>query len=80
MKTVTLKKSELAKQKGLGNDYDTIAKSYGIKAAEVKSAMMFFGLSKAKPKAKKEGEYEIVLVDDVTVNNTPVESPAEMSL
>lgn len=62
---IVLKKSELAKLKGLGNSHEMVAKHFGVKESEIKDAMMTFGLSKAKPKAKKEAEYVIVLSNDV---------------
>jgi len=62
---VVLKKSELAKLKGLGNTHEMVAVIFGVKESEIKDAMMTFGLSKAKPKAKKEPEYVIVLDNDV---------------
>ena len=82
---VVLKKSELAKLKGLGNTHEMVAVIFGVKESEIKDAMMTFGLSKAKPKAKKEPEYVIVLDNDVkeevkastdAISPTPVEESA----
>lgn len=62
---IILKKSELAKLKGAGFNHEMVAEKFGVKESEIKDAMMTFGLSKAKPKAKKEAEYKIVLENDM---------------
>lgn len=67
MKTITLKKSELAKLKGLGISVDGIAKQYGITKKEATESMIGFGLTKGRLAPK---EYNISLVDDVTVTET----------
>jgi hypothetical protein len=70
MKQIVLKKSELAMLKGSGHTHEMVAEKFGVKESEVKDAMMTFGLSKAKPKAKKEAAYAIVLDDDMLVERT----------
>lgn len=77
MKQVVLKKSELAMLKGSGHTHEMVAEKFGVKESEIKDAMMTFGLSKAKPKAKKEPAYVIVLDDDMLVEkkNAPVNNP-----
>ncbi len=65
MKNIVLKKSELAMLKGSGHTHEMVAEKFGVKESEIKDAMMTFGLSKAKPKAKKEPAYVIVLDDDM---------------
>lgn len=75
-KQIVLKKSELAKLKGLGNTHEMVATIFGVKESEIKDAMMTFGLSKAKPKSKKEPEYVIVLENDMAEVKTEVTSDA----
>lgn len=77
MRQVVLKKSELAMLKGSGHTHEMVAEKFGVKESEIKDAMMTFGLSKAKPKAKKEPAYVIVLDDDMLVEkkNTSGNNP-----
>lgn len=74
MKQIVLKKSELAMLKGSGHTHEMVAEKFGVKESEIKDAMMIFGLSKAKPKAKKEPAYTIILDDDM-----PVEKKASVA-
>lgn len=77
MKQIVLKKSELAMLKGSGHTHEMVAEKFGVKESEIKDAMMTFGLSKAKPKAKKEPAYTIILDDDLVVET---KSPVSESL
>lgn len=61
MKTIEIKKSDLALYKSLGKTEEEIASVFGITSKEVKEAMMEFGLTKGRKVAK---DYQIVLKDD----------------
>lgn len=65
MKTITIKKTELAMYKGLGKTTEEIATIKGITVKEAQEALATFGLIKSrKPVTSKE--YTIELVDDTT--------------
>jgi len=63
MKTIDLKKTELALYKALGKTEEQIAANYGITVKEVKESMQAFGLTKSRGTAKAK-EYSINLIDD----------------
>jgi hypothetical protein len=73
MRTILLKKSELAQLKGLGKTTEEMATKYGITTKEMLNTLIGFGLSKARLKTK-EVEYTINVINDIDteeVTNTP---------
>lgn len=64
MRTILLKKSELAQLKGLGKTTEEMAAKYGVTTKEMLSTLIGFGLSKARLKVK-EVEYTINIIDDI---------------
>jgi len=64
IKTIEVKKSELAALKGLGSTKTQIATRLGITVAEVTDAYIAFGITKGKTLKK---DYQVKYVDDLTL-------------
>jgi hypothetical protein len=64
IKTIEVKKSEVAALKGLGTTKTQIATRLGITVAEVTDAYIAFGITKGKTLKK---DYQIKYVDDLTL-------------
>lgn len=64
MRTIILKKSELAQLKGLGKTTEEMATRYGVTTKEMLNTLISFGLSKARPKVK-EVAYVIETLNDI---------------
>ena len=69
MRTVNLKKSELAQLKGLGKTTEEMATKYGITPKEMLAVLINFNLSKARLKTK-EKEYTIQTLNDIDNEST----------
>lgn len=63
MKTITIKRSNIALLNATGKTNEEIAAIYGITVAEVKDLKVTFGFTKSRT-TKKSKEYTIDLVDD----------------
>lgn len=69
MRTIVLRKSELAQLKGLGKTTEEMAAKFGVTTKEMLNTLIGFNLSKAKPRVK-EVAYVIQTVNDIdTVND-----------
>ncbi len=64
IKTIEVKKSELAALKGMGATKTQIATRLGITVAEVTDAYIAFGITKGKTLKK---DYQVKYVDDLTL-------------
>lgn len=63
MKTINVKKTELALYKALGKTEEQIAANYGITVKQVKEGMVQFGLTKSRKPVKTDG-YVVNFIDD----------------
>ena len=70
MRTINLKKTELATLKGLGYNVQSIAKHYSITAEETIAALKQLGLYKTKATTGKTKDY-VVTTEDDTTNGVP---------
>lgn len=69
MKTINLKKSQLAQMRGLGYNVQAIAKHFSITAEETVEALKQLGLYKTKTTTKTK-DY-VVTTEDDTNNGVP---------
>ena len=70
MRTINLKKTELATLRGLGYNTQAIAKHYGITNEEAIVALKQLGLYKVKATTGKTKDY-VVTTEDDTNNGVP---------
>lgn len=64
MRNVTIKKSELAMYKGLGQTSAQLAKRFGVSTSEISDALITFGMSKGKSLKK---DYTVTYENDVDI-------------
>lgn len=81
MRTITIKKTDVAMLKGLGKTTEDMANNFGITKNEMAETLIEFGLTKSRKTPK---EYKIVTIDDVVtkeveevVNNEQLELTKE---
>lgn len=70
MRTINLKKSQLAQMRGLGYNTQAIAKHYQITNEEAVEALKQLGLYKTKATTGKTKDY-VVTTEDDTNNGVP---------
>jgi len=72
MRTINIKKTEVAVLKLSGMSTITIAKHYGITQEEAISMLTSFGFYKTKKQKERTKEYTINLIDDASGHNISV--------
>ena len=64
MKTITIKRSEMAQLKGLGATLEQMSTHFGVTNKEMKEALIEGGLIKGRKRQAAEPAYVIEYVDD----------------